>query len=330
MYWQGKVKGRDKGRECKRERAKRWKRENEPTFSRSAQTPEAKLAVLLLFFFFLFPLRSLSLSPSLAQGQSRAATGFSPSHGDQRDVAAMATRHRLLERRPTPSRCLSSSIRLLHLLLRIPLFCKSFIHSSFFTPSTCVTLHVLLSSFHRLSNRPWLNLGTSRRQKARRSLQAVPPRAAAERLKRGKTFGSNYPTQLHSQHILHPKANTPAKVGVTELPIRIVIIENLRRRRSSRGEDGPISERIPLTGRRPNWGLKFSFLTTSSCYNKDDAVTSLLSVWCVVHHWPPESDPPHILWKCSGCRVSNLQQFSISSESYVRPPLRSVIHSIQT
>ena len=69
------------------------------------------LNVLLQFFFSLIrPLLSFSLSLSLshcstrtralalAWGQSRAATGFSRSHGDQRYGAAMATRHHLLER----------------------------------------------------------------------------------------------------------------------------------------------------------------------------------------------------------------------------------------
>lgn len=63
--------------------------------------PWAKLTVLLLFFLQYFFLLSFSLSPAL--GQSRAATGFSRSHGDRRDGAAMATMDRLLERRATSS-----------------------------------------------------------------------------------------------------------------------------------------------------------------------------------------------------------------------------------
>lgn len=105
---------------------RQWKREKEistrPTFSRSAPTPRAKLAALLLFFFSLLP-SPLSLPPTSpyththtlvlsllpASGQSRAATGFSRSQGDRRYGAAMATRHRLHERRASPSRRFPSS-----------------------------------------------------------------------------------------------------------------------------------------------------------------------------------------------------------------------------
>ncbi len=65
VYWQGE-RERDKVRGWKRETVKERERiSTHPTFSRSAQTPRAKLAVLLLFFFSLslfFFLLSFSLS----------------------------------------------------------------------------------------------------------------------------------------------------------------------------------------------------------------------------------------------------------------------------
>lgn len=79
---------------------------------------KAKLAVLLLFSSSVFFFFLISFSHFLPRGIVMAATGFSRSHGDERDGAAMATMDRLLERRATPSRCLSFSFLItLHLTL---------------------------------------------------------------------------------------------------------------------------------------------------------------------------------------------------------------------
>lgn len=97
----------DKGRDKKRER----ERENEHTPNIFQVSPNAlgsthgQSATV-----FLLPLTPPPPPPptprfplsrrsnTLAQGQSRAAIGFGRCHGDQRDIAAIATQHRLLKR----------------------------------------------------------------------------------------------------------------------------------------------------------------------------------------------------------------------------------------